>query len=34
MDETPLFLNMARTKTIAKISSKTVGIKTHGQEKV
>ena len=34
MDETPLFLNMVRTKTIAKIGSKTVNIKTHGQEKV
>ena len=34
MDETPLFLNMARTKTIAKIGSKTVNIKTHGQENV
>ena len=34
MDETPLFLNMARTRTIAKIGSKTVNIKTHGQEKV
>ena len=33
MDETPLFLNMARTKTIAKIGSKTVNIKTRGQEK-
>ena len=34
MDETPLFLNMAKTKTIAKIGSKTVNIKTHGLEKV
>ena len=34
MDETPIFLNMARTKTIAKFSSKIVNIKTHGQEKV
>ena len=34
MDETSLFLNMARTRTIAKIGSKTVNIKTHGQEKV
>ena len=34
MDETPLFLNMARTRAIAKIGSKTVNIKTHGQEKV
>ena len=34
MDETPIFLNMTRTKTIAKIGSKTVNIKTHGQEKV
>ena len=28
MDETPLILNMARTKTIAKIGSNTVNIKT------
>ena len=34
MDETPIFLNMTRTKTIDKIGSKTVNIKTHGQEKV
>ena len=34
MDETPLFLNMSRTRKIAKIGSKTVNIKTHGQEKV
>ena len=34
MNETPIFLYMARTKTIAKISSKTVNIKTHGQDKV
>ena len=33
-DETPIFLNMARTKTIAKIGSKTVNIKTHGRDKV
>ena len=34
MEEIPLHLNIARTMTIAKISSKTVNIKTHGQEKV
>ena len=33
MDETTLFMNMKRTKTIAKIGSKTVNIKTHDQEK-
>ena len=33
IDETPLFLNMARTNTIAKIGSKTVNIKTHDQER-
>ena len=33
MDETPLFLDMVRTRTIAKIGSKTVNIKTHDQEK-
>ena len=32
MDETPFILNMTRTKTIAKIGSKIVNIKTHGQE--
>ena len=34
MDETPIFLNVTRTKTIAEIGSKTVNIKTHGQDKV
>ena len=34
MDETPIFLNTARTKTITKIGSKTENIKTHGQDKV
>ena len=34
MDETPLFLNIASTKTIARIESKEVVIKTHGQEKL
>ena len=34
MDEAPLFLNIARTITIAKIGSKTINIKTLGQEKV
>ena len=33
MDETPLFMNIASTKTIARIGSKEVVIKTHGQEK-
>ena len=33
MDETLIFLNMTRSKTIAKIGSKTINIKTHGQEK-
>ena len=33
IDETPIFLNMARTKTIAKIGSKTVYINTHCQDK-
>ena len=32
MDETPLFMNIASTKTIARIGSKEVVIKTHGQE--
>ena len=30
MDETPLFMNITNTKTIAKIGSKEVDIKTHG----
>ena len=34
MDETPLFMNITNTKTIAKIGSKEVDIKTHGQEKI
>ena len=34
MDETPLFLNIASTKTIARIGSKEVVIKIHGQQKV
>ena len=34
MDETSLFMNMTSTKTIAKIGSKEVNIKTHGQERV
>ena len=34
MDETPLFMNIASTKTIAGIGSKEVVIKIHGQEKV
>ena len=34
MDETLLFMNIASTKTIARIGSKEVVIKTHGQEKV
>ena len=34
MDETPLFMNIASTKTIARIRSKEVVIKIHGQEKV
>ena len=33
MDETPLFMNIASTKTIARIGSKEVVIKTHGQGK-
>ena len=34
MDETPLFMNIPNTKTIAKIGSKEVNIKTHGQERI
>ena len=34
MDKTPLFMNMTSTKTIAKIWSKEVNTKTHGQERV
>ena len=33
MAETPFFMNIASTKTIARIGSKEV-IKTHGQEKM
>ena len=33
-DENLIFLNMVKTKTIAKIGSKTVNIKIHGQDKV
>ena len=33
MDETPLFMNIASTNTIARLGSKGVIIKTHGQEK-
>ena len=32
MDETPLLMNITNTKTIAKIGSKEVNIKTYGQE--
>ena len=34
MDETPLFMNITNMKTITKIGSKEVDIKTHGQEKI
>ena len=34
MDETPLFMNIASTITIARIGSKEIVIKIHGQEKV
>ena len=34
MDETPLLINIFNTKTIAKIGSKEVNIKTHGQERI
>ena len=34
MDETPLFMNIPNTMTIAKIGSKEVNIKTHGQERI
>ena len=33
MNETPTFLNKERTKTIAKIGSKTVNMKTEGKDK-
>ena len=32
MDETPLFTNIPNIKTISKISSKEVNIKTYGHE--
>ena len=32
MYETPLFMNIAKTKTIVKISLNEVDIKTHGRE--
>ena len=34
MDEIPLFMNIASTKTITRIGSKEVVIKTHRQQKV
>ena len=34
MDETPLFMNIPNTKTITKIGSKEVNIKTHEQERI
>ena len=34
MDETQLFINIPNTKMIAKISSKEVNIKAHGQERI
>ena len=34
MDETPLFMNIPNSKTIAKIGSKEVNVKTHGQERI
>ena len=34
MDETLLFMNIPNTKTIDKIGSKEVNIKTYGQEKI
>ena len=34
MDETPSFMNIPNTKSIAKISSKEVNINTHGQERI
>ena len=33
MDETPIFLNIQKTKTIVKRGSKQVIVKTQGQEK-
>ena len=34
MDETQLLMNIPNTKTIAKIGSKEVNIKTHGQKRI
>ena len=34
MNEIPLFMNIPNTKTIAKIGSKEVHIKPHGQERI
>ena len=34
MDETPLFMNIHNTKTIAKIGSNEVKAKTHAQERI
>ena len=34
MNETPFFMNISNTKTIAKIDSKEVNIKTHGLERI
>ena len=34
MDDTPLFMNILKTKTITKISSKEVNIKTYEQERI
>ena len=33
-DEISLFMNISNTKTIVKISSKEVNIKTHGKERI
>ena len=32
--QTPLFMNIINTKSIAKIGSKEVNINTHGQERI
>ena len=34
MDKTPLFMKITNTKSIAKIGSKEVDIKIHGQERI
>ena len=34
MDETQLFMNISKTKTITKIGWKEVNIKIHGQERI